>query len=135
MEDGNDSYGERLAQAMERAVVSRKQLAAELKISEQAVGQVIKGKTGAFTADNHVRAARFLGCDSFWLATGEVQEQDPGSGAKIVAAFADAVIGAVREQAQKLIAGGGERRYHHIPVATDRRGLVPAPTPQTRKSA
>ena len=64
-------YGERLGRALELARKERGQLASALGISSQAVGQVIRGKTGAFTAENNARAARFLEVDSFWLATGE----------------------------------------------------------------
>lgn len=37
----------------------------------QAIGQVIRGDTGALTAENSARAARALGVDHYWLATGE----------------------------------------------------------------
>src|SRR5690606_10262533 len=65
------SYGDRLSQAMELARVDRAKLAQALGISVQAVGQVLTGKTNAFTADKSARAARFLKVDHFWLATGE----------------------------------------------------------------
>lgn len=37
----------------------------------QAVGDVINGKSKAFTAENNAKAAEFLKVNSFWLATGD----------------------------------------------------------------
>jgi len=68
------TYGRRLNQALQRAGKSRADLAKELEVSVQAVGQVITGGrngTQTFTAGNSVKAARFLGVDALWLATGE----------------------------------------------------------------
>lgn len=65
------SYGERLKEALELAGKDRPALATALGISVQAIGQVIKGHTQAFTAENNAKAARFLKVDSYWLATGE----------------------------------------------------------------
>lgn len=72
------SYGERLAKAMELARVDRARVAAALDISVQAVGQVLKGKSKAFTADKSAKAARLLKVDHFWLATGEGDPKPPG---------------------------------------------------------
>lgn len=66
-----NTYGERLDHALLLARKSRSSLGRELKISPQAIGQVILGKTRALTAENSARAARFLGVDHLWLATGE----------------------------------------------------------------
>lgn len=65
------TYGERLLEAITSSGASRSQLADAIGKSVQAVGQVILGKSSAFTAENHARAARFLKVDAFWLATGE----------------------------------------------------------------
>jgi hypothetical protein len=68
------NYGKRLQQALDRAQKDRNALAAELKISVQAVGQVITGGrsgTQTFNAENSTRAARFLHVEPEWLATGE----------------------------------------------------------------
>lgn len=68
------SYGKRLEKALELAGKDRKELAAHLEISVQAVGQVITGGRSGnqrFDAENSARAAQFLGVDHFWLATGE----------------------------------------------------------------
>jgi transcriptional regulator with XRE-family HTH domain len=65
------NYGKRLEKSIELAKSSRKAVAKAAGVSVQAIGQVIRGETSALTAENHVRAARFLEIDSFWLATGE----------------------------------------------------------------
>ena len=65
-----DDFGSRLKLAMVEAKVSRKDLAAKLGISVQAIGMVISGQSKAFTAENNAKAAEFLGCRSMWLATG-----------------------------------------------------------------
>jgi len=64
------TYGERLAQALDLSGKDRQDLADDLSISVQAVSQVLLGKTKALTAENSVKAARFLGVDAYWLATG-----------------------------------------------------------------
>lgn len=66
-----ETFGGRLAHAIELAKASRKGLATELKTSVQAIGQAISGKTIAMTAENSARTARYLSVDAFWLATGE----------------------------------------------------------------
>lgn len=70
-------YGRRLAEALELAGWARGQLAKELGVSAQAVGQVLTGATAAFTAANSARASRLLGVDSHWLATGEGVPRHP----------------------------------------------------------
>lgn len=53
----------------------------QLGASEQAVYAALKGTTKSFTAENCARAARFLGVDGYWLATGvgHAKRQDPQS--------------------------------------------------------
>lgn len=58
---------------MNAARVERKALAAHLRVSVQAVGQVLTGKTKALDAANHIRASLYLRCDPLWLATGHGQ--------------------------------------------------------------
>lgn len=55
---------------MNEARVDRKTLAKHLTITVQALGQVLAGKTKAFDALHHTRAALYLGCDALWLAAG-----------------------------------------------------------------
>ena len=70
-----NEFGKRLTMAMLRADVDRKGLAAHLNISVQAVGQAINA--GKFSAENTAKAARFLQCNWYWLATGE-ETIEPG---------------------------------------------------------
>lgn len=68
------TYGKRLDKALGAAGKSRKELAAQLGCSPQAVGMVITGagKQERFlSVENHAEAARFLRVDSYWLATGK----------------------------------------------------------------
>lgn len=65
------SFGDRLQAALNHASTSQKALADALGISVQAVGQVLKGQTRAFTAANCAEAAVFLDVNWFWLATGK----------------------------------------------------------------
>lgn len=65
------SFGDRLNLALTLARKTRRELAEHLQISEQAIGQVINGHTNALSAENAARAARFLECGTYWLATGE----------------------------------------------------------------
>lgn len=66
-----NTYGSRLEQALQLAGRERIELANAIDVSVQAIGQVIAGKTKALTAENSAKAARFLGVDAYWLATGE----------------------------------------------------------------
>lgn len=70
-------FGDRLQLAMTAANVSRKDLAAKLGISVQAIGMVISGQSKAFTAENNAMAADYLGCKSLWLATGKGEMTGP----------------------------------------------------------
>lgn len=72
------TYGERLQTALTHAQKSVADLARHLVgpegdrgVSPSSVHQVLRGQTKAHTAENCVRAARFLQVDPFWLATGE----------------------------------------------------------------
>lgn len=63
-------YKVRLQKAMDASSVSTSALAAELKISYQAVKKVVDGMSSAFTASNNSKAAAFLKVRPDWLATG-----------------------------------------------------------------
>jgi hypothetical protein len=72
------TYGERLQQALTHAHKTVPELARQLVkpdgqrgISGSAVYQVLRGETRAHTAENCLRAARYLQVDAFWLATGQ----------------------------------------------------------------
>lgn len=98
-------YGKRLAHALNLATKERKDLAAHLEISVQAVGQVIRGETGAFTSDNNARAAKFLTVDPYWLATGEGEARPKNllsDEALALAATYDQMTGPQRDHFRKV---------------------------------
>lgn len=64
-------YASRLDAAIKHAQSSVRQLSDALGVSYQAVKKILDGKSTALNAENHERAARYLGVNSFWLATGE----------------------------------------------------------------
>lgn len=71
------TYGERLKEAIQIAKSSRRALGEALGVSVQAIGDVINGKTKAFTAENNAKAATFLRVDATWLAIGEGEPRPP----------------------------------------------------------
>lgn len=64
---------------MDEALVSARDLAAELSVSYQAVKKVVDGKSAAFSVANNAYAARVLKVTSDWLATGEGPMRAPCS--------------------------------------------------------
>lgn len=64
-------YSDRLKLAMTEAGVSISDLARSLGVTYQAVSKVVKGASNSLTAANNDKAARALGVDPGWLATGE----------------------------------------------------------------
>lgn len=115
------TFADRLSLAFAAKSCSRKELAAVLRssdgslgISVQAVGQQLAGKTQQMSAENAARAARFLGCDYYWLCTGEGKMALTGhSGADldealvIVGAALAAVPKDQRAAAESALAGWG----------------------------
>ena len=73
------TYGARLHTAMDEAKVDRKTLAAQLRITVQALGQVLSGKTKALDAVHHTKAALYLRCDPLWLAAGGRRPTPPAA--------------------------------------------------------
>jgi hypothetical protein len=71
----DENYGDRLARAMGLAGLkgrdARAKLATHLRVTVQAVGQVLTTPGRSFSAEISARAARFLKVDHYWLATGE----------------------------------------------------------------
>lgn len=65
-----ESYGQRLARAMKLRGRSGAELARALGVKPQAIYQVLSGSTKSLTADNHLKAARFLSLSPDWLASG-----------------------------------------------------------------
>lgn len=68
------TFGNRLQEAMANAGKSRADVAASIGCKVQTLGLCITGVSASLSAQNTVRAARFLGCDVFWLATGEISD-------------------------------------------------------------
>lgn len=103
-------YRERLRQAM-GASVSIAQLACALDVSYQAVKKLLDGKSTSFTAINNTKAARFLGVNPDWLATGtgEMMAQyvpEPETdGLSVLAEKLSYLDTASRETAATLLAG------------------------------
>ncbi|MFT3815447.1 MAG: S24 family peptidase [Acidovorax sp.] len=64
-------YAARLNAALKHAEMDVTALAKALDITYQGVKRVVDGKSKAFSATNHERAAALLGVSSLWLATGE----------------------------------------------------------------
>jgi len=87
------NYGERLQDALHRAGRTRKQLAAALGVSPQAIGMVINSSGGLerkLSAVNNEKAAAYLGISRLWLLTGENEpNQQPQ---KIAGVGLDALI-------------------------------------------
>jgi transcriptional regulator with XRE-family HTH domain len=71
-------YKDRLEHAMARAGVDVRKVADALGVSYQAVKKIIDGKSKMLTADNNAQAAKFLGVDSDWLATGKGRPERRG---------------------------------------------------------
>lgn len=72
------TFADRLQRALDYKGCSRADLARVLRspkgtmgVSESAIGQLLDGKSKSMSAENCERAARYLGVDSYWLATGE----------------------------------------------------------------
>lgn len=79
----DNTYAQRLDEAMRDAGVSVTALAAALGVSYQAVRKVLNGQTKSLTARNNQAAADHLGVRAAWLATGDGQKHgreflDPG---------------------------------------------------------
>lgn len=73
------NYGERLGYAIKLAGSSRRLLAQAVGLTEQAIGQCIRGETEFLKVEGSARAAAFLGVNHWWLATGEGEpQQDEG---------------------------------------------------------
>lgn len=62
---------ERIDIALQHARKSRGQLATEIGISVQAISNLKRRPGSTLRPENVARAARALGCDLYWLCTGE----------------------------------------------------------------
>lgn len=105
-----DTFGGRIEAALALANKKRKDLAAELKISPQALGQVISGQSKAMNAENAVRTARFLSVDPLWLTAGEGAPRQSAS---------DDQVALVAQLVDDIAAVPAERRAEAIHAASD----------------
>lgn len=76
-----NQFGPRLEEALKIAKKDRQELADAIGISVQALSQLIIGKSKSATAENTAKAAKFLGVDFFWLATGQGKPVGPQTAA------------------------------------------------------
>ena len=65
------TYTERLYRAMSAAGIKSEELAEAVGVTYHGIRKVLEGKSGSLNALNNARAAKALGIDSDWLATGE----------------------------------------------------------------
>lgn len=72
-------YWTRLKEAMTHAGVVKAQLQTHLGVSYQAMKKLEDGKTKSLTAENNAKAAKFLGVNAYWLATGQETKEIPSS--------------------------------------------------------
>jgi len=77
-------FKERLKLAMEHAHVGREALRTKLKVSRVAIDKLLDGRSKSMSAENCAHAARYMGVDLFWLATGEGAMQRDQEGAHAV---------------------------------------------------
>ena len=68
------TFGERLQEAITNAGRTRAEVASAIGCTVQAIGLCVTGNNASMSAENTARAARYLGCDVFWLATGELED-------------------------------------------------------------
>lgn len=128
------NMGERMARALELAGKTRGELAAAMRTSVQAVGQLLNGQTKALSAENCARAAAFLRIDCFWLATGE---GSPDAGTKVASPRERELLdlfGVLPDDEQdELLRSLGERadRYRkYAEQIRERMGIKPMQEPE-----
>ena len=84
---------ERIDLALERAGKTRGDLARALGVSVQSISNMKrKGPHAAMRTENVARAARFMGCDVYWLCTGEPDTYTPAPQRSQLAQEAAAMI-------------------------------------------
>lgn len=73
----DNQFGTRLGEAIKLAGKDRQEVADAIGISVQALSQLIIGKSKSATAENTAKAAKALGVDFYWLATGQGKPVGP----------------------------------------------------------
>lgn len=121
---------DRIDLALKQAGKSRNQLAIAIEVTSTAIGNLKRRPGSTLRPENVARAARYLGCDLYWLCTGEgpeyVAEKPAGPSwgflACEVAAWIDALPEAQQHRAFALVFQ--LLKEGHAPT-----GLPPAPEP------
>ena len=93
-------YVERLERALKHAQRTPKDLQEHLGVSYQAMKKLMGGVSKSLSAENHARAARYLGVNSYWLATGE---EDMLGAAKHEYATGESVVMLARDKSAEYI--------------------------------
>lgn len=137
-------YKDRLALAMKDAGKNESELAGSLKVSYQAIKKVLAGTTNALTAANNSNAAKFLGVDSHWLATGNGQQKPqqahaaapaaPSSLAGRAAALIDDLPPWHQELAYAALVNAINRIQHGVDLPAGDVAAAPVSVPSPRKS-
>lgn len=68
------TYGDRLQQALDHAMQTRRSLADAINVTPQAIGMVLTragNKERHLSMESHANAAKFLGVNAGWLAAGD----------------------------------------------------------------
>lgn len=68
---------DRIDLALKRAGKSRNQLATDIGLTSTAIGNLKRRPGSTLRPENVAKAARFMGCDLYWLCTGEGDEYEP----------------------------------------------------------
>lgn len=85
-----DTVGDRLRRARDEAGLSQEALAKEIGVTRSAISQVELGISISLNAENLTQAARRMGKNPLWLATGDGPEDDPSALGTILEALSDA---------------------------------------------
>ncbi|MFG6465100.1 hypothetical protein [Roseateles sp. BYS87W] len=71
-----ESYADRLNQALAASGLTKSQFTTAMGLSYQAIAKALEGKSKAFSASNHLKAASLLGVSATWLANGLGEKHD-----------------------------------------------------------
>lgn len=124
------SYGERLQKALAASGRERKELAQACGCTVQNLGMVITsagGKERTLGVQAHAKAARYLGVDSYWLATGLGKMRSDGAGPG--SGLSDDAL-EIAEYFDKLTHKVARTRAYVASMAVILRELEPAAPPQ-----
>lgn len=84
-----ETLGERLRRAREEAELTQDALGKAIGVTRSAISQAELGITNSLNAENLIRAARRLGKNAIWLATGEGEEHSADGLGDVISALPD----------------------------------------------